>query len=41
MMTFEITKPGCTKLPALPCKEHEEADTRMFTHAVYCVQTWL
>ena len=25
--------------PALSCKEHEEADTRMFAYATDCVQT--
>ena len=38
--TFEITKSGCTELPELACKEHEEADTRMFAHAAYCVRTY-
>ena len=33
VVTFEITKSGCTELPALSCKEHEEADTIMFVHA--------
>lgn len=36
--TIEITKSGCTELPELACTEHEEADTRMFAHAAYCVQ---
>ena len=39
-MKFEITKSGCTEFPALSCKEHEEADTRMFAHATDCVQTY-
>ena len=38
--TFEITKSGYTELPALACKDQEEADTRMFVRAVYCVQTY-
>ena len=31
---------GCTELPTVSCKEHEEADTRMSTDAAYCVQTY-
>ena len=38
--TFEITKFGCTELPTLSCKEHEEAGTRIFAHAAYCVQIY-
>ena len=38
--SFESIKSGCTFLPALPYKDHEETDTRMFAHAAYCVQTY-
>ncbi|MEW8545282.1 MAG: hypothetical protein AB2693_17300, partial [Candidatus Thiodiazotropha sp.] len=38
--TIEITKAGFMELPDLACSEHEEADTRMFAHAAYCVQKY-
>ena len=38
--TIEITKSECTEIPELACREHEEADTRMFAHAAYCIQNY-
>lgn len=36
--TVEVTQSGLAEIPELACSEHEEADTRMFAHAAYCVE---